>query len=720
MKTMLDWQLSHSSSAEIVGEEWVKATVPGCVQLDMATAHNIPLYYTGDHEEKYIWMEDEYWRYRTYTYIEDNEFQPVLVFKGVEYKYDVFVNGELLLSHEGMFTESRIDLTPYKAQNINIEVLIYPAPKRPGSYAERGLGNQASASCKPAFSYGWDWCLRFVSLGIIDEAYIEYLPIYRINDFKVSYRLFNNLETAKVTVEYKTSADEIKYTLFDFYGNIVVNDTVYAKGNNFTFNVEKPQLWWPHNHGEQPIYTLELSVLKDGRITDIKTRKIGFRRVKLVTNEGVWGRDWVAAVRPTEAPMTLEINGKKIFVKGSNWVPPEMCRAQLKRENIKELLTLLKEANMNALRMWGGGYIHPDFFYDMCDELGILVWQEFPLACSCYSEDDEYLSVLKQESTAIIENLRIHPSIMLWSGGNELFNDWSRMSLQSKALRLLETQTYLLDEDVPYIYTSPQYGVVHGPYDMIDIHGVEGLTTIVKNEGTAFTEFACGGPSQWEYLESFMSKEAMENPFEDTMWIKRHAFIKEFEKERWLDIEGIKKLSGCSDDPKEIVAVGNEIQCVMYKCMFEAVRRKWPYASMCMNWCYNEPWPTAAGNGLVNYPAVKRPCYYAIQSALKDKKLSLEFSKVSWVSGETMKCAAWLLNDSNDNIENIRAEIYLLFDGKEEKIAECDFSNTSAYTNSKGVEFDVNVPNVKGGRFTLIIRSENDKTLGEKYELFIA
>lgn len=720
MKTMLEWKLSHSSSAEIVGEEWINATVPGCVQLDMAAAHNIPLYYTGDHEEKYTWMEDEYWRYRTSVYIEDSELQPVLVFKSVEYKYDVFVNGELLHSHEGMFTESRIDLTAYKAQNIDIEVLIYPVPKRPGSYAERGLGNQASASCKPAFSYGWDWCLRFVTLGIIDEAYVEYVPISRIDNLKVSYRLFNELKKAKVTFECETNAEEIKYTLFDCNGDIVLSNTVVANEKFHTFEVENPQLWWPHNHGDQPIYTLEISSLKNGIITDTKIRKIGFRRVKLVTNEGVWGRDWVAAVRPTEAPMTLEINGKKIFVKGSNWVPPEMCRVQVKETAVKELLTLLKEANMNALRMWGGGYIHPDFFYDICDELGILVWQEFPLACSCYSDDDEYLKILKQESTAIIENLRVHPSIMLWSGGNELFNDWSRMSLQSKALRLLETQTYLLDEDVPYIYTSPQYGVVHGPYDMIDIHGVEGLTTIVKNEGTAFTEFACGGPSQWEYLESFMSKEAMEKPFVDNMWVKRHAFIKEFEKERWLDIKGIKQLSGCSDDPKEIVAVGNEIQCLMYQCMFESVRRKWPYTSMCMNWCYNEPWPTAAGNGLVNYPAVKRPCYYAIQNALRDKKLSLEFPKVSWKPDETMECKAWLLNDSKEDIENIKAEVYLLFNGKEEKIAECEFTKTNAYTNSMGVEFTVKVPNVKCGRFTLIISSEKDKSLNEKYELFIA
>ena len=718
MKTALIWQLSHSSSAEIVGTEWIKATVPGCVQLDMAAAHNIPLYYKGDYEDQYTWMEDEYWRYRAETYIENNDFQPFLVLKSVEYKYDVFVNSEKVSAHEGMFSEMRLDMSSYKGQNVTVDVLIYPAPKVCESIG-RGFGNEASASCKPAFSYGWDWCPRFVTLGIVDDAYIEYLPYVHPENFKVSYRMGKDLKSAKVILECKTSADEVKYSLFDTNGNEVLSGGFHPKQNTYTFDVNNPDLWWPHNHGKQPVYTLNVSFLKNGKIADTIVKKIGFRRVKLVVNEGVWDKDWVAAVRPADAPMTLEINNKRIFVKGSNWVPPEMCRAQLKRETVKELLTMLREANMNALRMWGGGYIHPDFFYDMCDELGVLVWQEFPLACACYSDEDDYLNILRQESTSIIESLRTHPCIMLWCGGNELFNDWSKMTIQSKALRLLETQTYLLDEDVPFLYTSPQYGVVHGPYDMVDIHGVEGLTTVINNQGTAFTEFACGGPSEWKYLESFMTDDALSQSFRHEMWQKRHAMMNGLPKNRWLDVETIKKVSGCSDDPKEIVACGNDIQSVMYKGMFEAVRRKWPNTSMCMNWCYNEPWPTAAGNGLINYPNVKRPCYYAVQRALKSTKLSIEFSRVSWHSGEEMNCTSWLLNDSESIIEKGKAVISLIVDGKETMLTEWYFPETFAYSNSKGLQFKLKVPDTKCGRFSLVIRSEMANELNDSYEFFI-
>ena len=719
MKTLLNWKLSYSSSPDNVSDNWVNAAVPGCVQLDMAKAHNIPLYYKGDYEAEYTWMEDQFWRYRASVYIENNDFKPILVFKGVEYKYDVFIDGITVLSHEGMFSQTLVDMSSYKGENVTVEVLIYPVPKICESIG-RGFGNEAAASCKPAFSYGWDWCLRFVTLGIIDEAYIEYLPNIYPKDFKLSYRLSDDLKTANVRFNCETSADVIKYTLFDNGGREVSAGSFSAKSTDYSFNLDNPELWWPHNHGEQPIYTLKVIFLKDGEYTASISKKIGFRRVRLVVNEGIWDSEWAADVRPADAPMTLEINNKRIFVKGSNWVPPEMCRAQLKSETVKELLVMLKEANMNAVRMWGGGYIHPEFFYEMCDELGILVWQEFPLACACYSEDEHYLDILKQESTAIIETLRTHPCIMLWCGGNELFNDWSRMTIQSKALRLLETQTFLLNEDVPFIYTSPQYGSVHGPYDMVDIYGVECLTTVVNSNGTAFTEFACGAPCELDYIKTFMPDEALDNSFEHKMWEKRHAVIKGWTKSRWLDVETIKSISGCSDNFEQILHFGNEIQCIMYKGMFEAVRRKWPYSSMCMNWCYNEPWPTAAGNSLINYPNIKKPCYYAVRTAIKDTKLSAEFLKVSWQAGDEFNCTAWLLNDSKLTVKEGRAVISAVFDGRETILGEWEYPKTLPHQNSKGLALKFRLPRTKSGRFTLKICSCDNEELSDSYELFVS
>ena len=127
-----------------------------------------------------------------------------------------------------------------------------------------------------------------------------------------------------------------------------------------------------------------------------------------------------------------------------------------------EQLRLVKEAHMNMLRVWGGGYINREAFYTLCDQLGILVWQEFPLACANYPDDEDYLSVLEQESVSILKRLRRHPCLALWSGGNELFNEWSGMTNQSLALRLLEKNCYDLDRHTPFIATSPLYGMGHG------------------------------------------------------------------------------------------------------------------------------------------------------------------------------------------------------------------------------------------------------------------
>ena len=142
--------------------------------------------------------------------------------------------------------------------------------------------------------------------------------------------------------------------------------------------------------------------------------------------------------RPSVAPAQIELNGRKIFAKGSNWVNPEIFPGTITEKRYEELLSLALQAHFNMLRSWGGGIINKDAFFELCDRMGILVWQEFPLACNCYPDTSRYLKVLEQEATSIIRRLRKHACLAIWCGGNELFNNWSGMTSQSLPLRLLE------------------------------------------------------------------------------------------------------------------------------------------------------------------------------------------------------------------------------------------------------------------------------------------
>ena len=714
MKQQLIWQLAHSDTKNGACSDWVSATVPGCVQLDMAAAYNMPLYFTGDHEDDYRWMEDKYWHYRSECLVEENERDPFLHFKGVDYEYEVQVNGELKLYHEGMFTHTDIDLTPYKGQTINVEVIVYPAPKIKDCYYERGLGNEAAHVVKPPFTYAWDWCPRFVTLGIYDEAFVEYRPAARITSLDVSYRLEEGNSTARIRIQQTSNViADIRCTVRTEAGETVCEEVFSSQTANTELVLHNPELWWPHNHGKQPIYELTVDLLVNGQQMDSHVRKLGFRRMRLVPNDNVWAEQMLDEMKTcARPPMTLEVNGRRIFAKGSNWVPPEMCRAQMQYDRVRELLTLLKNANMNIIRMWGGGYIHPDWFYDICDELGIMVWQEFPLACTEYKDNDHYLAILEQEADAIIRQLRTHPCIAMWCGGNELFTDWSRMTPQHKAVRLLDAKTYALDQDTPFLYTSPQEGVAHGSYTMVLGNGKETLTEVYEGSYTAYTEFGCGAPSEWDYLGTFMTEDELSKPFAAPIWDKRHAV-------RWFDVAGVKRLTGCSDDLKDVVDAGNEAQKVMYASMFEEMRRQWPHASMAINWCYNEPWPTAAGNGLVNYPAIPRRSYYSISEALKGQKLSLRYNKIAWKPGQKMILSPWVLNDTEECISEGYAVISLIADNTEKIIGEWRYGQTQAWSNQKGEEISVVIPNVENKRFVLSIISKTHPALNAEYELFV-
>jgi len=710
-KQSLHWQLSCSDSADGPQSGRMEAKVPGCVQFDWGRANNLPSYHEGDNQDKYYGLEDKWWHYFATVDIKRGRVVPYLCFEGVDYKYDVLVDGILLLSHEGMFSRPRIDLSAYKGKTVAIEVLIHPAPKNPDIEPYRGLGNESSKSCKPAFSYGWDWAPRFITLGLVDEVYVEYRPASHVRSWDMSYVLDSDNSKAAITIDYSVAGKTaLRAELLSPEGKVVATASRDAAGEGaMRLNLDSPELWWPWNHGAQPVYSLRLT----SAMGEILSRKISFRRSEMVYNEG--GRHDGAEVT---VPACIQINGRQIFAKGSNWVPSEMCRSEVNKQNIRTLFTYLKGCNMNILRLWGGSYVQPDWFYDMCDEMGIMLWQEFPLACARYSEEQPYLDVLAQESESMIKQLRTHASVVMYCGGNELFfkwfEKWGGMSYQSKPLRLLDSQMYKFDPDTPYWFASPQPGIRHGGYFPIE-GGEEIVTMFYDSRYFGYTEFGCGTISEMDVIKSVVSEEDFRHPFVTPIWKARHA-------NQWGDLRVTGRITGkdYSNNFEQGVKDANDVQGDCYRELFELARQKWPYTSMALNWCFNEPWVTLAGNGLVNYPDHIRPAYYLVREALRPTLLSLSFRQLSWKAGDEVRLDAFLLNDSGASIAPCSALLEVIADGK--VIAKWDVSlpRAEAWRNSKCADcFCFSIPKTTNGRVRMKITSPEHPEWDSEYSLYV-
>lgn len=718
---LLTWEVGHSRTAAEEPSQFYPATVPGAVQLDMMAALRLPDYRYGDHVRQYRWMEDCYWLYRTRTCIEEVPGHiPHLVLESVEYAYTVRIDGREVGRGEGLYTPFELDLSSYAGREIRLEVLIAPSPRRPELEVQDS--RQASASCKPPFSYGWDWCPRLVSLGLCGPAYIDYRPAARIAGWDIAYTLDADLQHAQLQIGCRPTMDgTVIFTLYRGSTPVYVQQEAVRGGASVFFGgvFAHPDLWWPAGQGDQALYRAELTLRSPGQPDDTHTRPIGFRRVRLVMNEGAWDRVQSFPQTRSTPPITIEINGRRIFAKGSNWVPPAIFPSEITREVVEPPLALARDAHMNLLRLWGGGYVNPPVFYDLCDAYGILVWQEFPLACNAYPDDPDYLRVLDQESRSILDRLQGHPCLAIWCGGNELFNTWSRMTDQSLALRLLNRNCLERDPYTPFLPTSPLYGMGHGHYEPMDRDGREAVTLFYEAQLNAYTEFGCAAPSPWAYLQTFLPEDELLNPAPGGSWELHHAFHAWATEDTWFSPQQIERFMGKAEDLPDLVEKGGELQALMYRQLFEEARMQWPACSFALNWCFNEPWPTAAGNSLLNYPARPKPCYAAVREALKPRKLSLRLPRLRWKPGETVEARVYLLNDSPEAVEaGGTVTVWRLFpDASRTKLAAWEFPGGPALRHVEGPAFTFPLEAEARGRVHLLLTCDAHPDWESQYTL---
>ena len=684
------------------GEEYFPANVPGNIQADYAAAKGFRDVMFADGCRQFESLENDAWEYRARLSFNAGPDERVwFVGLGIDYRYDVFLGGDRIYGYEGIFKPFELDLTDRLTGDDEIRIRVYPHPKREGAVA--GSREEADRSCKPPVCYGWDWNPRLLISGVWRDAYVETRKSDFIRDCDVSYRLSADFTRAEVSFDVDCDAA----CVIDFHdpsGNLLYH------GTERKLSVENPRLWWCVGQGKPELYrwtvTNPSGMKREGGV--------GFRRVRLLKNAGTAEKHGFPKSR-YQAPFTMELNGRTIFLKGTNLVNPELFWGQATEERYRKLVDLAADANMNVLRLWGGAAVHLPALYEECDERGVLIWQEFMLACNNYPDDDRYLSVLESEATAMIRALRRHPSVAMWCGGNELFNGWSGMTDQSLALRLLNHLCYTLDRDRPFLSTSPLEGMGHGGYLFYDCrYGTDVYQCFGNADNVAYTEFGVPSISETEALERIIPPEELRELQPTESWVLHHAF-RAWMPESHASLAVLQRYFGADATLQERIEQSDWLQSEGLKFIFEEARRQSPHCSAALNWCFNEPWITAANCSIVRYPDVPKPAYYAVRDALRTALFSAKIAKFDWRAGETFKAPIWLLNDGPDPVE-ADARVFLRIGDREILLLEWNAARVEAGADLEGAQVCCVLPAAETDRFVLEIRS-SDPRLNSSYRL---
>lgn len=682
--------------------EEFEATVPGNIQLDYGEyiGFGDPMY--GENCRKYEALEDDSWAYIARLEYERSDGERVwFVSGGIDYRYDILLNRKKIYSYEGTFKPVEIDITELLEGDDELCVYIYPHPKRVG--ARKNSRAEVSASCKPPVCYGWDWNPRLLISGMWQDAYVETRGRNYIFDCEPRYTLSDSFDKASVTFDI---ACDTACTV-NFYA--ADGELIYS-GDGKSFEVAEPRLWWCNGQGEAYLYrwTVENAECK-------RSGTLGFRRARLLRNAGAKEQSGFPKSR-YPAPFTMELNGRKIFMKGSNFVNPDIFWGRINEKRYAELTELAVSANMNVLRLWGGASFCKKEFYELCDEKGIMVWQEFMLACNEYSEDGHYLSVLESEAESMIKALRRHACIVIWCGGNELFNGWSGMSDQSLPLRLLGSLCYRLDRATPFIMTSPLEGMGHGGYVFYDDRYPykDVYRCFQRATNTAYTEFGVPSISEISALRKIIPQKELSEITETPSWRLHHA-MKAWLPQSHACIETLEAYFGKSATLEERIAQSDWLQTEGMKAIFEEARKQAPHCSAALNWCFNEPWITAANCSIVRYPAIPKPSYYAVRDALRPVLFSARVPRFDWCSGERFTAEIWLLNDSNREV-CASVEVILKIGDIELFLLNWKNAKAEAAVNTEGASVCCRLPYVDTEHMTLILRAA-DGEMSSEYKL---
>lgn len=623
-----DWQLRQAGA-----EQATPAKVPGCVHTDLLAAGLIPDPFYGANELDVMWVAERDWQYsRSFEVSQEllNEDQVFLVCDGLDTLGRVELNGKLVGRFENMFRQYCWDVKSLLRPGLNDIVFTFDSvvnyvgelegkrPLRGVSQAIPGGPHARKAPCQ----FGWDWGPMLPPAGIWKDLRLEGYSTARFEDVHLRQRLQGSMGRLSASLKVNRWGGEalqcvIKVTSPE---GLVWESQADVEGVDGTAAVEipNPQLWWPNGYGGQPLYSVEVRLQSGQRLLDKRTYQVGFRSIELRQQPDQWGESF-----------TFVVNGVPIFAKGADWIPADSFPTRISDQYMEGLIRSAAMAHMNMLRVWGGGLYEEERFYDLCDQYGILIWQDFIFACSIYPDGQDFFENVRQEAIQNVRRLRHRASLALWCGNNEMEQGWVdwgwnnprdpenqrlKMAYDRMFHHLLPGVVAAEDPDHPYWPSSASSGIpfsepngqARGDCHYWDVwHGRKPFTAYRETYPRFMSEFGFQSLPPMETIKAY----AAEKDWNMTSYIMEHH-QRSF-KGNGLMIAQMTDTFRMPKDFPMLVYLSMLLQAEGIRYGVEHWRRHKERVSGTLYWQLNDCWPVASWSSIDYYGRWKALHYMA-------------------------------------------------------------------------------------------------------------
>jgi beta-mannosidase len=666
----------------------IPAIVPGDIHWDLERAGRIPNIHYGLNSREAAWVAAKEWWYRKVFAVprawRDKSVR--LHFDGVDYLCDVWMNGQHLGRHEGQFTPFELDLSGrlrYPGPN-TLAVLIHPVPEsvqrvvaawsdprkfesQSGEWPLMQAMRAAYPCWKSMTSSGWDWGAKLLTMGIWKDVRLVASDGAHLANLAVLTDLPRPYDRARIRV--RVTAQMEREEPADLVCTVACLTAKAAPHTNrkriagsgeheLTLEIPNPNLWWPNGYGPQHLYKLTLSARRGRRELDRIHTRFGIRDLQMLANppspeetsyvDYSTGKPVTLQLPdpPPERRYLIQINGRRIFARGANWIPCDLLFGRPRRPAYEHLLRLAARAHFNLLRVWGGGLIEKREFYSLCDELGIMLFQEAPNAGPRLPETGEALRIAARETREILPVLINHPSIVRWGGGNE----WYRTRENSRQMAQLRRICNEVDPTRPYHDPDPEVVAQrHGPHSFEYPRSYRTYNTgkplsAGPDIPLEWTEYGAAGASSVPTLQRIMPSASLwPLNSSDPHWIWHKAF-RAFGEDNWLGLSQVKTLFGEVEDLDTLVRCSQFIQAEALRYANQAMRRRKWHLSACAFWVYNEPWPNAAHGCVVEHYGAPKMAYYYVKQSYAPLDVSLVYDDLSLEPGTPLRLPVWVTN----------------------------------------------------------------------------
>ena len=666
------WEFARTGS-----DEWLSATVPGTVHQDLINHGKLPDPFYGMNEQQIQWVEKEDWTYRTSFEVTPAQWAcdaATLVFEGLDTYADVYLNGALLLKADNMFVGYALPVKDVLRPGLNKLAIRFRSPVNETAVqwdtdgfnypADNDHSDKRMSvySRKAPYSYGWDWGIRMATSGIWRPVRIEFFNTASMDDFHVKQlsvsqheaRIDNRVEVTSVLKESCAAMLHIEYGIGGRMQHIEKQVTLRPGSNHLSLplTIENPQLWMPNGWGTPNLYDFVATVTVGGEEVARKALKIGLRDVRVVMEDDKDGKSFY-----------FMVNGRPLFAKGSNLIPDDALLPNVTAERYHRLMADVKAANMNLIRVWGGGIYEDDKFYEEADRNGILIWQDFIFACTTYPHDPTFLKRVRQEAEYNIKRLRNHASLAMWCGNNEIYEGIRYWGWQKKYPagiydemkqgydvlfhKLLPSIVKELDDGRFYMHGSPYEANWGRPesWKIADSHnwgiwyGQKPFESLDTEIPRFMSEYGFQAFPEMKTIRTFAAPEdyALESP------------VMNAHQKSTIGNALIKKTMALyykvPDKFEDLVYAGLLLQGHGMRHGMEAHRRNRPYCMGSLAWQLNDSWPVVSWSGIDYYGNWKAMhyqtrrafapvlvnairegdnlCYYLISDLLEDKDVTL-------------------------------------------------------------------------------------------------